>query len=41
MSIQVDAERAGGIVAWMFARKKTGGASARWWKPPLWMPTAA
>lgn len=28
VSIQVDAERAGGIVAWMFARKKTGGASA-------------
>ena len=29
VSIQVDAERAGGIVAWMFARKKTGGASAQ------------
>ena len=29
ISIQVDAERAGGIVAWMFARKKTGGASAQ------------
>ena len=28
VSIQVDAERAGAIVAWMFARKKTGGASA-------------
>ena len=28
VGIQVDAERAGGIVAWMFARKKTGGASA-------------
>ena len=24
----MEAERAGGIVAWMFARKKTGGASA-------------
>ena len=29
VGIQVDAERAGGIVAWMFARKKTGGASAQ------------
>ena len=28
VSIAVEAERAGGIVAWMFARKKTGGASA-------------
>ena len=28
VGIQVDAERAGAIVAWMFARKKTGGASA-------------
>ena len=28
VSIQVDTERAGAIVAWMFARKKTGGASA-------------
>ena len=27
VGIQVDAERAGAIVAWMFARKKTGGAS--------------
>ena len=30
VSIAVEAERAGGIVAWMFARKKTGGAPA--WK---------
>ena len=28
VSIEVDADRAAGIVAWMFARKKTGGASA-------------
>lgn len=28
VGIQVDAERAGAIVTWMFARKKTGGASA-------------
>ncbi len=28
VSIEVDGERAGAIVAWMFARKKTGGASA-------------
>ena len=28
VGIQVDTERAGAIVAWMFARKKTGGASA-------------
>ena len=28
VSIEVDSERAGAIVAWMFARKKTGGASA-------------
>ena len=28
VTIQVDAERAAGIVSWMFARKKTGGASA-------------
>ena len=28
VSIEVDADRAVGIVAWMFARKKTGGASA-------------
>ena len=28
VGIQVDAERAAGIVSWMFARKKTGGASA-------------
>lgn len=28
VSIQVDSERAGAIAAWMFARKKTGGASA-------------
>ena len=28
VGIQVDAERAGAIAAWMFARKKTGGASA-------------
>lgn len=28
VSIEVDAERAAGIVSWMFARKKTGGASA-------------
>ena len=28
VSIAVEAERAGGIVAWMFARKKTGGPSA-------------
>ena len=27
-TIQVDAERAAGIVSWMFARKKTGGKSA-------------
>lgn len=29
VSIQVDSERAGAIAAWMFARKKTGGASAK------------
>ena len=28
VTIQVDAERAAGIVSWMFARKKTGGKSA-------------
>ena len=28
VSIAVEAERDGGIAAWMFARKKTGGASA-------------
>ncbi|MGN0984161.1 MAG: Tex family protein [Gemmiger sp.] len=28
VSITVDSERAGAIVAWMFARRKTGGASA-------------
>ena len=28
VSIEVDSERAGAIAAWMFARKKTGGASA-------------
>ena len=28
VGIQVDADRAAGIVSWMFARKKTGGASA-------------
>ena len=28
VSVSVDAERAAAIVAWMFARKKTGGASA-------------
>ncbi|MGN0652448.1 MAG: Tex family protein [Gemmiger sp.] len=28
VSIEVDPERAGAITAWMFARKKTGGASA-------------
>ena len=28
VALEVDAERAAGIVSWMFARKKTGGASA-------------
>ncbi|WP_300283223.1 Tex family protein [uncultured Subdoligranulum sp.] len=28
VNIEVDSERAGAIAAWMFARKKTGGASA-------------
>ncbi|MGN0974514.1 MAG: Tex family protein [Gemmiger sp.] len=28
VSVQVDTERAGAIVSWMFARKKSGGASA-------------
>ena len=34
VTIQVDAERAAGIVSWMFARKKTGGKSPRRLQPP-------
>ena len=30
VSIEVDSERAGAIVAWMFARKKTGRRQCGW-----------
>ncbi|MCO7111217.1 hypothetical protein NIA69_21490 [Gemmiger formicilis] len=41
VTIQVDAERAAGIVSWMFARKRPAAKAPSLWMPPPATPTAA